>query len=290
MPDPITPDVVDLSTPEGRAAAATALAISNNAPKMPAKFKNEDGTVNQAALLEAYTALERKQAAGVDPIADAASAAAAKAAEAAASAASIQPVASAAEATSIDDLLRDPKPAAESAVDWKALQTEVAETGEVSAETLAKVEAAGVPKEAVAAAITGWKLQSQEQFKRAADLVGGEEVLKATIAWAKVTYSVEQLGALSAALRGQLGEQTLLGLHQAFIAANPKSPLIDTSKSGVPGPGVGAANANIIPYRTKEEMYADMDKPEYKADPDFQKHVAKRCAAGRGVDPARFDK
>jgi hypothetical protein len=27
-------------------------------------------------------------------------------------------------------------------------------------------------------------------------------------------------------------------------------------------------------------MKADMNKPEYQYDPDFQNHVAKRCAAG----------
>ncbi len=279
-PDPAAPAVVDLSTPEGRAAAATALAAANNNPKVPAKFQNADGTLNQEAMLEAYTQLERKQAGVPDPIVAPDPVTSGPA-----------PVTAAPTGdNTIDDLLRDPK-VVESAVDWAALQTEVADTGEVSAETLAKVEAAGVPKEAVAAAITGWKLQAQEQFKRAADLVGGEEVLKATIAWAKQTYSPEQLGALSAALRGQLGEQTLMGLHQAFIVANPKSPLIDTSKSAsaVGQVGPGAANAQIIPYRTKEEMFADMDDPKYKSDPDFQKHVAKRCAAGRGVDPARFD-
>jgi hypothetical protein len=276
MPDE---NVVDLTTPEGRAAATAALA-ANNPLQVPDKFKNEDGSLNTDALLASYTELERRQA-GVDPT----PAPVAPQPDPAATAAQSSTVEATATAPTIDDLLRDPAPAATSAVDWDALKAEIATTGEVSAESLAAAEAAGVPKEAIAAAAAGWKAQAQAQFTRAAEIVGGEEKLKATIKWAKETYSADDIVKLQEAMRGSLGEQTLLGLSAAYDAANPKSPLIDTSKS----PGGPTGSAPITPYADENEMFADMQKPEYKSDPAFRMHVTKRCGANAGIDPARFD-
>jgi hypothetical protein len=253
--------------------------MQNHPQQFPDKFKNPDGSLNQEMLLASYTELERKQA-GVDP-----TPAPVEPQPESVSAADASSTVAPGAATTMDELLRaDPEPA-KSAVDWEAIKNEVGNTGEISAETLAKAEAAGVPREAIAAAAAGWQAQAAAQMTRAAELVGGEEPLKATLAWAKQTYDAASIEALQNALRGPLGEQTLLGLHEAFKAANPESPLIDTGGSP-PGPN---QQAKIQPYRSYEEMAADMGKPEYKSNPDFQKHVAQRCAAGVGIDPKRFD-
>jgi hypothetical protein len=204
------PNVVDLNTPEGRAQATAQMAMHQHPQQFPDKFKNADGSLNQDLLVQAYTELERKQSMNLDGPPPTGSAtnptspeallnpsAGVPAAAGAVPDGGGAPAVTSSDGTTIDDLLRDPAPAKESPVDWQALQDEVSRTGEVSAETMATLQTAGVPREAIAAAIQGWKLQAQEQFKRAAELVGGDEALKATISWAKETMSVSRRSSAS---------------------------------------------------------------------------------------------
>jgi hypothetical protein len=264
MTDEQTPD---LTTPEGRAQSMVD-SMANTPNVVPDKFKNADGSLNTEALLKSYTELERQRSGGApDPTPAPNVAAEQPAPEAGAP--------DAGDDESITDILtkKDPEPS----LDWDSIRSQIRDDGKLAPETLKALKEAGIPEDLVNAAVHGAALQAQAQMARAAELVGGKENLTSILQWARETYDEPQRVALAEQLSGPMAETVLRGLHQAFEAAKPGT-LVNTAADGTGG--LSPTTPEIQPYRTFGEMKADMNKPEYQYDPDFQNHVAKRCAAG----------
>lgn len=287
------PNVPDITTEEGRAAASVQMAL-NNPQNIPAKFRGEDGSVNVDALAASYVELERRMSGKNVEEAPQAPVNTAVAPHTNPAEALGEAPAAAAPDNPVDDLasaLGDPAPNTDSGagVDWDAVGNEFSQSGSLSDATMAALKKAGVPDIMVQAAVNGFKAQQANSARKAADMVGGDANLQATIQWAKDNLPPQERLQIVDQLRGPAAETVLLGLYHRMQAAKPQpegQSLVDTSVGE--GSAFAPNAASVKPYSNYAEMEADMNKPEYQYDPAFQQHVAARCAAAKGMDPRRF--
>jgi hypothetical protein len=255
----------DLDTAEGRGQIMAESVIAAGEGIVPLKFKNDDGTTNVEALTQAYVNLERAKLGGEptpvvpDPT----------------PVAPVAPVVPTEPTTdTIGDILTKKEP--DVVLDWTAVRAEISEKGELSAETLGKLNEAGIPTDLVNAAIEGQKMKAQAQMSKASDIVGGVENLKGLLEWARGQFNEAERMTLAQALEGPLAETTLKGLFEAYKAAKPGT-LVSTA--GDPSAGLAPGATIIKQYANEKEMFADMNDKRYQYDPDWQEHVRLRCAA-----------
>lgn len=293
-------NATDLNTPEGRAASNISLAMQNPTA-IPAKFKNEDGTVNVELLTQSYVALEHKLSDQNPNPLQQQKADLNKIAELAAPNPTIEDQLNAAgaddktgdTAVTMEDILRGESqtlPKGTSKVDWAKVENEMRSTGRLTNETIKGLTDSGVPKEMIAVAVNGIKAKQKEDMDRAASLLGGAEELSATLNWAKDNLSEEQRKTLIAQLNSPMGEQILLGLNAQYKATKPQTEgqLIDTSKGGGGGTISNAISSEFGPvtaFADFREQQAAMGDPRYNAMPAYRQWVGMRLLASRGRDP-----
>ena len=227
---------------------------------VPDKFKNEDGTVNQEALIKSYTELE---------------AAYSKRAEA-----QPEPTPEPAPEPEITQPLNEMLDAPKTTV-WDTVAQEAAK-GELSEGTLNDLRASGVPDSMIASYTDGLKAKAEARTQAAADAVGGADNLTKAMEFARNSFSPEQLEAFKGQLNGPTWEVTLKGLAiQAGLNINsaPRQDSLATSGPSSPPPAKDA-----VAYRDQAEMMADIRSPRYQTDPDFRDAVAARM---RVTNPVR---
>lgn len=266
---PAAANTIQQAAPSGKPAKGSPeykAQMAARAPaSVPAKFKNQDGSVDVAKLTQAYQELERKntqdsqEAAVTPPIA--------------AATASGKP-----EGISIDDVFNtQSKPATDA---WKLAQTELSTTKQLSAETKESLKKAyNATDEMIDGMIAGFQAQRLELGRRLADAVGGQDKLTKVIEHAKVTMKPEQLQQLRVDLEGPNGALIIKGLLYTMPAA-----AAPTSASGVPASTLNLAPGNAPPsitgFRSQTELLAAFNDPKYKSgDPAFRELVARRMIA-----------
>lgn len=275
MADNADPNTPDTGTPEGR-GEVMAQQAALNAASVPDKFKNEDGSVNVVALAQSYTALEKRMSGGEspDPTPEPASPSPTESSSALS-----------AEANTLEDMLNDP-PAPKVNEVWAKVEAELA-AGALTPETRQAALGAGMPETMIAKAEAGAKLQSEADMKKAAEIVGGEDVLKATLAWAKEKYPDPQARAtLIAQIKAPGGALVLRGLHAQAVAEGGIGSLVDTSVGGGGGPAPGQ---QILPFKDEAERHAVMSDPKYYSDPNYRAIAERRMMATAGIDPRLAD-
>lgn len=262
-------EVID--TPEARAEAATKVALKN-ADMIPAKFRREDGTVDVDALTASYLALERKQSGlpAPDPKVEAT--------------AQVEPEEPGPSDSLVDAFMDPPAPPTNDL--WTKANTELVQTGTISASTTRALLASGVPQEVIANLVTGHKAKAKSDLERAIAIVGGEEQFKQVIAWAKSNLTEEQRRKILSDVSGPNGEMILRGLAASAAAAGavtPPSTMVDTRSGTTFSPSAGA----VRPFESAAEMRAAFNDPKYRTDPEYQKMVARRAILTQGGDPTR---
>lgn len=159
-------------------------------------------------------------------------------------------------------------------VDMAALSAEYAEKGELSEATLKDLESKGFDRPTVDAYIEGQKALGAKMVAAASEAVGGEENLKATLAWAKANLSEEAIAAYDKTIDGgdlATIDLAVRGLYSQFVAAEGKAPTLVTGEQATGEKGA-------VAFTSTEQVRAAMSDPRYAKDAAYRKQVANRLA------------
>lgn len=153
----------------------------------------------------------------------------------------------------------------------EAASAEWAESQEVSEDTRAALEAAGIPAPILDLYLEGLKAQTEKVVGEIHTIAGGEEAYKAMTSWAARSLSAEQIEAFNSALDNPAArEQAILGLQAQFQKANPTE-----GKLVIPTDG-SAASGDV--FASKDELVAAQRDPKYATDPVYRQSVMDKLA------------
>jgi len=254
--------MVDRIEYPGQPAPAEAPPVEDKAPAIPQKFQNEDGSLNQEAMLRSYSELESKVGLPSD-------------APKPAKEADTNDAGAAEDSGSEADTEADKsaEAAVAAGVDMAALEEEFAKEGKLSDESYADLEAKGFSR-AEADEYIEFRTQKAERYS--AELyaeVGGEEQFASMADWARENWSEEELKEYNAAIDSQDGGRAkiaLKALRAGYEKVKGKSPTLLT-------PSAGTVRGGSV-YRSDAEMITDMQDPKYKSDPAFRQDVLDKVA------------
>lgn len=151
-------------------------------------------------------------------------------------------------------------------IDFDALGDEYQKNGELSKESLEKLEKAGYPKAIVDAYLDGLQASTEKFVNRIYNMAGGKDNYEKVITFLK-TQPESVVNAYNATIaQGNLSqiELTLNGI---------KSQMKATYGTANPTLMGGASNNNVEGYTSMEQMTKDMSDPRYQVDPKFTKSV-----------------
>jgi hypothetical protein len=229
---------------------------------VPAKFKNEDGTVNVEALAQSYRALETKMSKGASANDD-------KPEDKPAPDSSVNGD------ETVDGLFDSVEPAPKEDL-WEKSQKELQTTGKLSDETKAALKKSHNVNDAVINSfVAGFQAQQTLTTARLAQAVGGREALESAIKWAKANMPEEALSNFREALKGPNAELVLAGVKARMGAQATPAP-----KKGAIEGATGVKNQPAVkPFASSMEMTKAIRDPRYKADPEFRASVEARIRA-----------
>jgi hypothetical protein len=168
-----------------------------------------------------------------------------------------------------------PEQVTEKGFDMKALQSEYAEKGELSADTLAKLEAKGISKDAVDQYIEGANAKAAQVRGEFAQLAGGEETLTSVLEWAQQNLSADEAAGYNALLESgnhAAAKMAFQGIVSRYVAENGEAPkLVDAAP-------VSSSTAGVKPFESWEQVTKEMGKAEYAKDPAFRRKIEARLA------------
>lgn len=148
----------------------------------------------------------------------------------------------------------------------EAARQQWAETGEVSDEVIADLEAAGIPRDLFNLYIEGVKATQAKTLGEIYTFAGGEDQYTRMSQWAAGALSDAELDAYNTALDNPaLRENAVRGLAARFSAAIPSEGKLIT-------PNSGAATGGDT-YADRAEFLADMKDPRYATDARFRSEV-----------------
>lgn len=218
-------------------------AKKEEAPLILGKFKT------QADLEKAYTELEKKQG--------------------------TKPAETPAETPAAPTPAQASKVVQDAGLDLTALSREVAENGELSAESLAKLEAKGIKKDVVDSYIEGQKAVAQQITTEVQSVAGGAEEYGKILDWVQAEYTDEQVQAFNEAVNS--GNKNLAKLAVRGVVADYQAAM------GTDGQPVKGDSANGFsgakPFESQAEVIAAMRDQRYKdGDVAYVRSVEARIA------------
>lgn len=156
-------------------------------------------------------------------------------------------------------------------LDFEAFNKEFQETGELTAESYAKLEKAGIPKVMVDSYIAGQQAVLETVQARVFGYAGGQENYQAMLEWAASNLDKADIEAFNAAVaRGPADQKfavdALYTRYKGAVGSNP-----NLLKGG------GAA-PDAVGYASRAEMVADMKDPRYQNDPAYRAKVQAKIA------------
>lgn len=152
-------------------------------------------------------------------------------------------------------------------LDMAGLTAEFQENGELSADSLAKLEKAGIGKDMVDAYIAGQQALAERIQENIYQRAGGEEQFNNMISWAAENMSPEEVKAYNTAVdSGDEGQLNLAldGLVAKYTKANGSKPKLMGGKNG-------SSNADV--FNSAAELTAAMRDPRYKTDKAYRQQV-----------------
>lgn len=157
-----------------------------------------------------------------------------------------------------------------------AAQTQFAETGEVTEDTVAALEAAGLPKEIFAVYLDGVKALQEKTLSAIHGFAGGEQQYNDMVAWAAANANDAEIEAFNTALENPASRQMAVeGMYARFTAARPSEGNLLTP-AGTPA---GAGDT----YASRDQLTADMKNPKYQTDAAFRAEVQSKLARSQNV-------
>lgn len=159
-------------------------------------------------------------------------------------------------------------------LDMSALSREVADNGELSAESLTALAAKGITKEVAEQFIEGQKALGAKLVTEIQGVAGGAEQYGKVTAWAQANMTDAEVGAFNDALHSgniELAKFAVSALTAKYSAAvGSEGSLVEGNTtptiSGVKG------------YDSQAQIVAAMRDPRYKNDPAYIADVEKRMA------------
>ena len=160
-------------------------------------------------------------------------------------------------------------------LDLDALSDEFSTTGALSAESMAKLAASGVTKEAVEKYVQGAIDTAQRHFTEVAGVAGGAEQLNQVLSWAAANAQPEAVQAYNDAVATKnLGVVKLA--VQALTAAYTREN--GTPPQRITGETVPNATDSVQAFGSSFELTQAMRDPRYAQDPAYRDAVYKRLA------------
>lgn len=164
------------------------------------------------------------------------------------------------------------KALSERGLDMAEFSREFAEKGELSPESFAKLEQAGISKDTVNQYIEGQKALANQYESSVKSEVGGDENYTQMVTWAKANMSTEEITAFNNAVSsGDVNQAKLavLGLSTRYSSANGSDP-----KRTIGGGKAGAQDA----FESTAQLTEAMRDPRYKSDPAYRNAVQTKLA------------
>jgi hypothetical protein len=162
----------------------------------------------------------------------------------------------------------------ESGLDLAALNSEYAENGALSDDTLTALEAKGYPRNMIEGYIAGQKALGQAFQATLAAEVGGSDALTSMLEWAGTNLSDAQVAAYNAAVQSgnaDLAKLALHGLKASYDSANGSEPkLIQGEQMAAPG---------VKAFESTTQIVDAMRDPRYARDPEYRRQVEARVSA-----------
>lgn len=151
-------------------------------------------------------------------------------------------------------------------IDFDALGEEYQKNGELSKESIDKLEKAGYPKAMVDAYLDGLQATTEKFVNRIYSMAGGKENYEKIIGFIK-TQPESVVNAYNATI-------TQGNLNQIELALNGIKAQMNTAY-GTSNPTLmgGAATSTAEGYTSMEQMTKDMADPRYQVDPKFTHSV-----------------
>lgn len=158
-------------------------------------------------------------------------------------------------------------------LDMGALEAEFAEKGELSPESLAALEKAGITKAQVDAYIEGQAAQAELYEMRVISEVGKREEYDALIKWASTNLTDAEIDEFDQAVNS-------FDLKKASFAVRNLKARMEVSAGREPASKLNGSQSSqgVMPYESTAQMLDDMNHPKYDRDPAFRRQVEARIA------------
>jgi hypothetical protein len=158
----------------------------------------------------------------------------------------------------------------------EAARTEFAASQQVSEDTVAALEAAGIPREIFSLYLEGVKATSAQALTAIHGYTDGEQNYAAMSNWAAEKLSDAELEAYNSALDNpQLRENAVRGLYARYTAARP-------SEGKLVAPNSSTSQAGDV-YRDRAELTRDQRDPRYATDARFRQDVMDKLQRSQAV-------
>ena len=162
------------------------------------------------------------------------------------------------------------------AFDFEPYSKEFAEKGDLSPESLAALEASGVPSGMVKQYIDGAKALAEQQVTNLTKDIGGRDAYAQMVEWATKTLSPDQIEAYNKAVSsGDAAQQSLAirGLHAQYRESNGPS-LLSGKASGA---------SAMPPFESWAQVKQAMADKRYASDPAYRNEITKRLANSKNL-------
>jgi len=166
-----------------------------------------------------------------------------------------------------------------SAIDFNALTTEYEKNGgKLTDASLASLKELGFSKADVDTYIAGRQAQVASVVNAANTAAGGEDNLKAAMAWANVNLPAGEKEAFNTATatndpaRVKLAVQGLMASYTAAVGKDGNR---------IRGGELGGEGSGVQPFANLQQQIAAQSDKRYAEDPAFRQNVINRIAAGR---------
>lgn len=153
-------------------------------------------------------------------------------------------------------------------------EKEFAEKGELSAESFAALEKAGIPKAMVDTYIEGRQALAERRMGELHSVAGGAEKFDEMFEWSKGNLPDADRAALNRAIDSNDDGQIKLAfqaVHGKWIEANGKPPEVELRG------GAGGGNVADV-YADRAEMMDDIRNPKYQTSEAFRQKVAAKLS------------
>ncbi len=150
-------------------------------------------------------------------------------------------------------------------LDQTVFTKEFAETGDLSEESKAALEAKGFPRAMVDVYLRGLRADQAEYESTIYSPAGGKDGYKALIEWAGKNLADADIDAFNAAITSGNAAQAKLAVAGLVTArGNGKAPVLLNGKGG-------PTNEGVQPYESMAQARSAVNDPRYRSDPAYRR-------------------